>query len=143
MERGKMPSSGRGGKSKGPQHPQDIFALGTKSTVAVSRDSEKRGSIHKPSTSGKSSKIVCTGKFFVYFLYRYLTNYSNLIQGVERKRETTGFGSQPPSKRSKIGSPAEAVVGTSLEVDPVDLVPSVLQALDTLNSDKLVSTFSK
>lgn len=55
MERGKT-SSGRGGKSKGPQHPQDIFALGTKSTVVVPRDSEKRGSIHKPSTSGKFVK---------------------------------------------------------------------------------------
>lgn len=63
-----------------------------------------------------------------------------LFKGVERKRETSGFGSQPPSKRSRIGSPAEAVGGTSLEVDPVDLVPNVLQALDTLNSDKLVST---
>lgn len=51
MERGKMSSTGRGGKSKAPQHPQDIFALGSKSTVVVSRDSEKRN-IHKPSTSG-------------------------------------------------------------------------------------------
>ncbi|RVE54544.1 hypothetical protein evm_000665 [Chilo suppressalis] len=108
MERGKMTSTGRGGKSKAPQHPQDIFALGSKSTVVVNRDSEKRN-IHKPSTSG-----------------------------VERKRETTGFGSQPPTKRSRIGSPAEAVGGTSLEVDPVDLVPNVLQALDTHNSDKLL-----
>lgn len=57
---------------------------------------------------------------------------------MERKRETTAFGSQPPSKRARIGSPAEAVGGASLEVDPVDLVPNVLQALDTLNSDKLV-----
>ncbi|XP_072929627.1 integrator complex subunit 1 [Epargyreus clarus] len=108
MERGKMSSSGRGGKSKAPQHPQDIFALGSKSTVVVSRDSEKRN-IHKPSTSG-----------------------------VERKRDTAGFGSQPPSKRARIGSPAESVAGTSLEVDPVDLVPNVLQALDTHNSDKLL-----
>lgn len=59
--------------------------------------------------------------------------------GVERKRDTTGFGSQPPSKRSRIGSPAETVGGTSLEVDPVDLVYNVLNALDTHNSDKLVS----
>lgn len=66
--------------------------------------------------------------------------FVDLFQGVERKRETSGFGSQPPSKRSRIGSPAEAVGGTSLEVDPVDLVPNVLQALDTHNSDKLVST---
>ncbi|KAG6442018.1 integrator complex subunit 1 isoform X2 [Manduca sexta] len=108
MDRGKMPSAGRGAKSKAPQHPQDIFALGSKSTVVVSRDSEKRN-IHKPSTSG-----------------------------VERKREATTFGSQPPNKRSRIGSPAEAVGGTSLEVDPVDLVPNVLQALDTHNSDKLL-----
>lgn len=108
MERGKMPSAGRGAKSKAPQHPQDIFALGSKSTVVVSRDPEKRN-IHKPSSSG-----------------------------VERKRETSGFGSQPPSKRARIGSPAEAVGGTSLEVDPVDLVPNVLQALDTHNSDKLL-----
>ncbi|CAG9789541.1 unnamed protein product [Diatraea saccharalis] len=108
MDRGKMTSAGRGAKSKAPQHPQDIFALGSKSTVVVNRDSEKRN-IHKPSTSG-----------------------------VERKRETSGFGSQPPTKRSRIGSPAEAVGGTSLEVDPVDLVPSVLQALDTHNSDKLL-----
>ncbi|CAH1637960.1 unnamed protein product [Spodoptera littoralis] len=92
MDRGKMPSAGRGAKSKAPQHPQDIFALGSKSTVVVSRDPEKRN-IHKPSTSG-----------------------------VERKREPSGFGSQPPSKRARIGSPAEAVGGTSLEVDPVDLV---------------------
>ncbi|CAK1547521.1 unnamed protein product [Leptosia nina] len=109
MERGKMSSAGRGGKSKAPQHPQDIFALGSKSTVVVSRDSEKR-SIHKPSTSGV----------------------------VERKRENSGFGSQPPSKRSRIGSPAESVTTTSLEIDPVDLVPNVLQALDTHNSDKLL-----
>ncbi|XP_022818000.1 integrator complex subunit 1-like [Spodoptera litura] len=108
MDRGKMPSAGRGAKSKAPQHPQDIFALGSKSTVVVSRDPEKRN-IHKPSTSG-----------------------------VERKREPSGFGSQPPSKRARIGSPAEAVGGTSLEVDPVDLVPNVLQALDTHNSDKLL-----
>ncbi|XP_063367697.1 integrator complex subunit 1 [Cydia amplana] len=109
MERGKMSSSGRGGKSKAPQHPQDIFALGTKSTVVVSRDQEKRN-IHKPSSSG-----------------------------VERKREgTSTFGAAPPTKRSRIGSPAEAVGGTSLEVDPVDLVPNVLQALDTHNSDKLL-----
>ncbi|XP_047994034.1 integrator complex subunit 1-like isoform X2 [Leguminivora glycinivorella] len=109
MERGKMSSSGRGGKSKAPQHPQDIFALGTKSTVVVSRDQEKRN-IHKPSSSG-----------------------------VERKREgTSSFGAAPPTKRSRIGSPAEAVGGTSLEVDPVDLVPNVLQALDTHNSDKLL-----
>ncbi|KAJ0173426.1 hypothetical protein K1T71_010575 [Dendrolimus kikuchii] len=106
MERGKMPSAGRGAKSKAPQHPQDIFALG-KSTVVVSRDAEKR-SIHKPSTSG-----------------------------VERKREPS-FGSQPPSKRARIGSPAEAVGGTSLDIEPVDLVASVLQALDTHNSDKLL-----
>ncbi|CAH2244874.1 jg23083 [Pararge aegeria aegeria] len=109
MERGKMSSTGRGGKSKAPQHPQDIFALGSKSTVVVSRDAEKRN-IHKPSTSGIG----------------------------ERKRETAGFGSAPPSKRARIGSPAEAVTGTSLEVDPVDLVPNVLQALDTHNSDKLL-----
>ncbi|XP_063539018.1 integrator complex subunit 1 [Cydia strobilella] len=109
MDRGKMSSSGRGGKSKAPQHPQDIFALGTKSTVVVSRDQEKRN-IHKPSSSG-----------------------------VERKREgTSTFGAAPPTKRSRIGSPAEAVGGTSLEVDPVDLVPNVLQALDTHNSDKLL-----
>ncbi|CAK1583934.1 unnamed protein product [Parnassius mnemosyne] len=108
MERGKMSSTGRGGKSKAPQHPQDIFALGSKSTVVVSRDSEKRN-IHKPSSSG-----------------------------VERKRETSGFGSQPPSKRSRIGSPAETVGGTSLDVEPIDLVPNVLQALDTHNSDKLL-----
>ncbi|CAD0204095.1 unnamed protein product [Chrysodeixis includens] len=108
MDRGKMPSAGRGAKSKAPQHPQDIFALGSKSTVVVSRDPEKRN-IHKPSTSS-----------------------------VERKREPSGFGSQPPSKRARIGSPAEAVGGTSLEVDPVDLVPNVLQALDTHNSDKLL-----
>lgn len=56
----------------------------------------------------------------------------------ERKREPSGFGNQPPSKRARIGSPAEAVSGTSLDVDPVDLVPNVLQALDTHNSDKLV-----
>lgn len=56
MERGKTSSTGRGGKSKAPQHPQDIFALGGKSTVVVSRDSEKRN-IHKPSTSGKSVKL--------------------------------------------------------------------------------------
>ena len=62
---------------------------------------------------------------------------------MERKRETSGFGSQPPSKRARIGSPAEAVGGTSLEVDPVDLVPNVLQALDTHNSDKLVSMLIK
>ncbi|XP_041969387.1 integrator complex subunit 1 [Aricia agestis] len=109
MERGKMSSSGRGGKSKAPQHPQDIFALGSKSTVVVSRDSEKRN-IHKPSTSGVG----------------------------ERKRETSSFGTQPPSKRARIGSPAEAISGTSLEIDPVDLVPNVLQALDTHNSDKLL-----
>ncbi|XP_045502451.1 integrator complex subunit 1 [Colias croceus] len=109
MERGKMSSAGRGGKSKAPQHPQDIFALGSKSTVVVSRDSEKRN-IHKPSTSGVA----------------------------ERKREGSGFGSQPPNKRSRIGSPAEAVAPTSLEIDPVDLVPNVLQALDTHNSDKLL-----
>ncbi|KAI8424722.1 hypothetical protein MSG28_006676 [Choristoneura fumiferana] len=109
MDRSKMPSSGRGGKSKAPQHPQDIFALGSKSTVVVSRDQEKRN-IHKPSSSG-----------------------------VERKREgSTSFGPAPPSKRSRIGSPAEAVGGTSLEVDPVDLVPNVLHALDTHNSDKLL-----
>ncbi|XP_013170475.1 PREDICTED: integrator complex subunit 1 [Papilio xuthus] len=108
MERGKMSSAGRGAKSKAPQHPQDIFALGSKSTVVVSRDSEKRN-IHKPSTSG-----------------------------VERKRESSGFGSQPPSKRSRIGSPAETVGGASLDVEPVDLVPNVLQALDTHNSDKLL-----
>ncbi|CAG5004493.1 unnamed protein product [Parnassius apollo] len=107
MERGKI-STGRGGKSKAPQHPQDIFALGSKSTVVVSRDAEKRN-IHKPSSSG-----------------------------VERKRETSGFGSQPPSKKSRIGSPAETVGGTSLDVEPVDLVPNVLQALDTHNSDKLL-----
>ncbi|XP_052744112.1 integrator complex subunit 1 isoform X2 [Bicyclus anynana] len=109
MERGKMSSTGRGGKSKAPQHPQDIFALGSKSTVVVSRDSEKRN-IHKPSTSGVG----------------------------ERKRETPGFGAAPPNKRARIGSPAEAVTGTSLEVDPVDLVPNVLQALDTHNSEKLM-----
>ncbi|CAH0728666.1 unnamed protein product, partial [Brenthis ino] len=109
MERGKMSSAGRGGKSKAPQHPQDIFALGGKSTVVVSRDSEKRN-IHKPSTSGVG----------------------------ERKREPSGFGNQPQSKRARIGSPAEAVSGTSLDVDPVDLVPNVLQALDTHNSDKLL-----
>ncbi|XP_049878079.1 integrator complex subunit 1 [Pectinophora gossypiella] len=107
MERGKMSSAGRGAKSKAPQHPQDIFALGSKSTVVVS-SSEKRN-IHKPSTSG-----------------------------VERKRESSSFGIQPPTKRSRIGSPAEAVGGTSLEVEPVDLVPNVLQALDTHNSDKLL-----
>ncbi|KAI5634588.1 integrator complex subunit 1 [Phthorimaea operculella] len=107
MERGKMSSAGRGGKSKAPQHPQDIFALGSKSTVVVS-SSEKRN-IHKPSSSG-----------------------------VERKRESTTFGSQPPTKRSRIGSPAEAVGGASLDVEPVDLVPNVLQALDTHNSDKLL-----
>ncbi|CAH2044847.1 unnamed protein product, partial [Iphiclides podalirius] len=108
MDRGKMSSTGRGAKSKAPQHPQDIFALGSKSTVVVSRDSEKRN-IHKPSTSG-----------------------------VERKRESSAFGSQPPSKRSRIGSPAETVGGTSLDVEPIDLVPNVLQALDTHNSDKLL-----
>ncbi|KAJ2944701.1 hypothetical protein O0L34_g4058 [Tuta absoluta] len=107
MERGKMSSTGRGGKSKAPQHPQDIFALGSKSTVVVS-SSEKRN-IHKPSSSG-----------------------------VERKRESTTFGSQPPTKRSRIGSPAEAVGGASLDIEPVDLVPNVLQALDTHNSDKLL-----
>lgn len=58
---------------------------------------------------------------------------------MERKREgATSFGAAPPSKRTRIGSPAEAVGGTSLEVDPVDLVPNVLHALDTHNSDKLV-----
>lgn len=66
-------------------------------------------------------------------------NIPMLYLGVgERKRETTGFGSQPPSKRTRIGSPAESISGTSLEIDPVDLVPNVLQALDTHNSDKLV-----
>ncbi|XP_037876176.1 integrator complex subunit 1 isoform X3 [Bombyx mori] len=108
MDRGKMPSTGRGAKSKAPQHPQDIFALGTKSTVVVSRDAEKRN-IHKPSTSA-----------------------------ADRKRDASSYGSQPPSKRSRIGSPAETTGGTSLEVDPVDLVPNVLQALDTHNSDKLL-----
>lgn len=64
----------------------------------------------------------------------------NLSSGVgERKREPASYGSAPPNKRARIGSPAEAVTGTSLEVDPVDLVPNVLQALDTHNSDKLVS----
>lgn len=62
----------------------------------------------------------------------------------ERKRgESSGFGGQPASKRARLGSPAEAVTGTSLEVDPVDLVPNVLQALDTHNSDKLVIIFFK
>lgn len=32
MERGKGTSGGRGGKSKTPQFPSDLFALGTKST---------------------------------------------------------------------------------------------------------------
>lgn len=58
---------------------------------------------------------------------------------MERKREPPSFGSQPPTKRARIGSPAEAVGGTSLDIEPVDLVASVLQALDTHNSDKLVS----
>lgn len=107
MERGKGSSSGRGAKSKAPQHPQDIFALGSKATVVVARDAEKR-SIHKPSSSG-----------------------------VDRKRDASAFGTTPGGKRSRIGSPAEAV-SCSLEIDPVDLVPNVLHALDTHNSDKLL-----
>lgn len=56
MDRGKIPSAGRGAKSKAPQHPQDIFALGGKSTVVVNRDAEKRN-IHKPSTSGECRQV--------------------------------------------------------------------------------------
>lgn len=59
MDRSK-PSQGRGGKSKTPQFPSDIFALGAKTSRNETGDSKRTGPVplgSKHSVPGPSSKL--------------------------------------------------------------------------------------
>ncbi|XP_067009610.2 integrator complex subunit 1 [Anabrus simplex] len=128
MDRGKT-SQGRGGKSKTPQYPADIFALGTKSARLEPTDSKRPpGVVHgKPSTS-------------------------HALPGTDRKRDAIAgplSSTIVPAKKSKPSGSlilgrgggsgaAEAWEMVAEDCDPADLVPAVLEASDLDEADKVV-----
>lgn len=70
MDRGKSSQSVRGGaKSKITQHPQDIFALGSKPTS--SSDSKRTSSTHSKSSSSTSHPTTSKGNFIKCFYFKY------------------------------------------------------------------------
>lgn len=128
MERTKG-SSGRGGKSKTPQFPADLYALGSKSTT----DSKQRTGTLPP------NKVV-PGPGAV---------------DRERKREAGVLAPTVPAKKSKLsssllgrGSSSSSTSSNSntsdawenlvIESEPAELVPNVLEALESDDTDKMV-----
>lgn len=62
MDRGK-PSQARGGKSKTPQFPSDIFALGAKTARNESGDSKRSGPVPLGSKHSGPVPVSKLGKF--------------------------------------------------------------------------------
>ncbi|KAI5704862.1 hypothetical protein M8J75_009507 [Diaphorina citri] len=126
MDRGK-PSQARGGKSKTPQFPSDIFALGAKTARNESGDSKRSGPV--PLGSKHSGPVPV----------------SKLGAMADRKRdlvrtEPSTSSSILPVKKPKISSPTISDYWESLaiDIDPVDLLPTFLDA-HSHHSDKVVS----
>ncbi|XP_077300156.1 integrator complex subunit 1 isoform X2 [Arctopsyche grandis] len=110
MER-KSSQLGRGAKGKITQYPTDLYALGSKSSAVLNREDVKRTMHGKPTPPSS-----------------------------ERKRDSPSTSVVPPTKKPKLasfgGSPGESSI--PLDIDPVELIPLVLAAHDTHNTEKLV-----
>uniref|UniRef100_A0A8D8YUP5 Integrator complex subunit 1 n=3 Tax=Cacopsylla melanoneura TaxID=428564 RepID=A0A8D8YUP5_9HEMI len=126
MDRSKL-NQGRGGKSKTPQFPSDIFALGAKTGRNESGDPKR----NVPNMLGsKHSGPVPTSK---------LGTLGDRKRDLARIEPSTS-SSVMPIKKPKISSPTIGDYWDSLaiDVDPVDLVPTVIDANNHDNSDKVI-----
>uniref|UniRef100_T1HRR4 DUF3677 domain-containing protein n=1 Tax=Rhodnius prolixus TaxID=13249 RepID=T1HRR4_RHOPR len=119
MERGKG-SSGRGGKSKTPQFPADLFALGSKNT----NEGKQRPGTHTTSKLGSSHST-----------------------DRDRKRDGGPLSSVPSKKsklnpgllgRSSITSVSDAWESLAVEVDSPDFVANIMDAIDNDDTDKAI-----
>lgn len=126
MERSKS-SSGRGGKSKTPQFPADLYALGSKS----SGETKQRSGPHPPSKVGTSHGVD-----------RERKREGTILAAVPSKKSklsSTLLGRGPPTGSSSSGSSTtDTWEALALECDPSDLVATVLEAVDADDSDKMV-----
>lgn len=126
MDRSGKTTQGRGGKAKIPQYPADLFALGTKS----SSETKRSGVVHnKPSTSHP-----LTGD------RKREQPGSTLTSGLAPpKKPKTGVQNPPSTERpgARPGG-AESWEMVAMECDPMELVPSVLEASDLDEADRVV-----
>ncbi|OXU26086.1 hypothetical protein TSAR_012850 [Trichomalopsis sarcophagae] len=127
MERGKS-GTGRGSKNKIAPHPSDFIALGSKSTSRSDAPDTKRPGVGltKPGLSSSTST-------------------SN-----DRKKEGSSLQSLIPPKKPKLAghpvapstrpsvSHTETWEVITIECDPADLVPLVLEANDADDGEKLI-----
>ncbi|KAL1458048.1 hypothetical protein WDU94_008223 [Cyamophila willieti] len=123
MDRSKL-NQGRGGQSKTPQFPSDIFALGAKTGRNESGDPKR----NVPTMlASKHSGLVPTSK---------LTTMGDRKRDLARIEPSTS-SSVMPVKKPKISSPTIGDYWDSLAID-VDPVPTVIDANNHDNSDKVL-----
>nr|CAD7438682.1 unnamed protein product [Timema bartmani] len=128
MERGKT-VQGRGGKTKTPQYPTDLYVLGPKSSRIDAVEPKRSAVVH-----GKAGA-------------------SHALGSSERKRETVALPPIIPPKKAKVVGTSllghvGSAVGSSggieswemvaLQCEPADLVPSVKDAFDLDDIDRVV-----
>ncbi|CAG2068370.1 unnamed protein product, partial [Timema podura] len=128
MERGKT-VQGRGGKTKTPQYPTDLYVLGPKSSRIDAVEPKRSAVVH-----GKAGA-------------------SHALGSSERKRETAALPPIIPPKKAKVVGTSllghvGSAVGSSggieswemvaLQCEPADLVPSVKDAFDLDDIDRVV-----
>ncbi|XP_014218982.1 integrator complex subunit 1 [Copidosoma floridanum] len=123
MERGKT-GGGRGSKNKIAPHPSDFIALGSKGSRTEVLDPKRPGVLTKP---GSSSSVINN----------------------DRKKEGPPIQSLIPAKKPKLSahttapprptvSYTEVWEGVSIDCDPADLVPLVLEANESDDGEKLI-----
>uniref|UniRef100_A0A0K8TA78 Uncharacterized protein n=1 Tax=Lygus hesperus TaxID=30085 RepID=A0A0K8TA78_LYGHE len=135
MERGKS-GSGRGGKSKTPQFPADLFALGSKTS---NEGKPRPTSSHSSSKLGSSSSGDRDRK-------RDASSAPSSSGPVPTKKSKilSGSGSQPTKGSSSSSSSGSSVPSqdawetVALEVDVPQLTCHVIEASDADDTDKVV-----
>lgn len=135
MERGKS-VQGRGGKSKTPQYPADLYALGSK----ASNEGKRSGSVHgKP---GPSHSLTAERK-------REGVTPPSLIPSKKAKLSTSvvspnilpgrSGGNGGSTSISATASTTDAWEALAAEVDSVDFATKVIEAINADEPDRLIS----
>ncbi|KAJ1532280.1 hypothetical protein ONE63_000894 [Megalurothrips usitatus] len=137
MDRGKS-TSGRGGKSKTPLYPADLFALGSKQRVD-SGDPKRPPQSHSkpvsshgiPGASERKREATSSGISSMMMAKKQKVAQSGTILN-------RGVAGPPPSTSTPVVPGADVWETVAIETEPSELVAEVLKANDLGQTDKVV-----
>lgn len=163
------PALGRGGKSKTPQFPSDLYVLGPKGARTEANEPRRPVPVPVPVSTKSTSSHPLAGNRFSFQIgdppsvlgYWFLCVVWFSLDRRRLSSATTGSSSisssvTQPSKKPKLTSgvlsrpnpflpptvsqePGKSWEHIAIDVEPIDLVPTVIEAKEKNENEKIVS----